>query len=101
MRDIRPWVAATASGFGIWATHFIAMLAYSPGVPSGYNIALTLLSPVAAVSLTGAGLTVAESKAAPRRKGLWRPKSPGTSPAKPRADIRARRALPSLQEAGQ
>ena len=26
--------------FGIWATHFIAMLAFSPGLPSAYNIAL-------------------------------------------------------------
>jgi diguanylate cyclase len=32
-------VSATTTGFGIWATHFIAMLAFSPGIPSGYNIA--------------------------------------------------------------
>jgi NO-binding membrane sensor protein with MHYT domain len=61
MRGIWLWVAATASGFGIWATHFIAMLAYSPGVPSGYNIALTLLSLAAAIALTGVGLSVAAS----------------------------------------
>ncbi|MCK1445682.1 hypothetical protein IVB43_25230, partial [Bradyrhizobium sp. 48] len=53
MRDVWLCVAATASGFGIWATHFIAMLAYSPGMPSGYNIILTLLSLVAAILLTG------------------------------------------------
>ncbi|WP_306781348.1 MHYT domain-containing protein, partial [Klebsiella aerogenes] len=41
-------VAAIASGFGIWSTHFIAMLAFQPGLPSGYNIALTLLSLAAA-----------------------------------------------------
>src|SRR5215510_12044273 len=31
----RVWLAvsATSTGFGIWATHFIAMLAFSPGVP--------------------------------------------------------------------
>ena len=34
-------VSATSTGFGIWATHFVAMLAFSPGVPSGYNVALT------------------------------------------------------------
>src|SRR5499425_597393 len=54
-------VSATATGFGIWATHFIAMLAFSPGIPSGYNIALTALSLVAAIFLTGAGLAVAVS----------------------------------------
>jgi diguanylate cyclase len=52
-------VAAVTTGFGIWATHFIAMLAFSPGVPTAYNIALTGLSLVAAIFLTGVGLTVA------------------------------------------
>src|SRR6266436_380433 len=47
-------VSATSTGFGIWATHFIAMLAFSPGIPSGYNIVLTILSLVAAILLTGA-----------------------------------------------
>ena len=42
MRYLWLGVAATASGFGIWATHFIAMLAFSPGMPSAYNIVLTL-----------------------------------------------------------
>jgi hypothetical protein len=52
-------VSAISSGFGIWATHFIAMLAFSPGIPSGYNIILTFLSLIAAIILTGAGSTVA------------------------------------------
>ena len=34
-------VSAVSTGFGIWATHFVAMLAFKPGIPSGYNIALT------------------------------------------------------------
>ncbi len=34
-------IAGAAIGYGIWATHFIAMLAYEPGVPTGYGIALT------------------------------------------------------------
>jgi diguanylate cyclase len=58
-------VSAIATGFGIWATHFIAMLAFSPGIPSGYNIALTVLSLVAAIVLTGIGLAVALSTALP------------------------------------
>jgi diguanylate cyclase len=58
-------VAATATGFGIWATHFIAMLAFSPGIPSGYNIALTILSLVAAIALTGVGLGISVSRSLP------------------------------------
>src|ERR1700754_2887564 len=51
-------VSAISTGFGIWATHFIAMLAFTPGIPSGYNIVLTILSLVAAILLTAAGLAV-------------------------------------------
>ena len=32
-------IAGAAIGYGIWATHFIAMLAYEPGVLTGYGIA--------------------------------------------------------------
>src|SRR3984893_1436675 len=52
-------VSATSTGFGIWATHFIAMLAFEPGMPSAYDITLTVLSLVAAIVLTGTGLAVA------------------------------------------
>ncbi len=58
MRSLWLAVSAISTGFGIWATHFVAMLAFEPGIPSGYNIALTLLSLVAAIGLTGAGLAV-------------------------------------------
>jgi diguanylate cyclase (GGDEF)-like protein/PAS domain S-box-containing protein len=52
------WVltAGAATGYGIWATHFIAMLAYEPGVPVAYDIDLTILSLVAAVALTTGGI---------------------------------------------
>ena len=44
----RGWIGsaldAVAAGCGIWATHFIAMLAYDPGSVAGYNIGMTLLS---------------------------------------------------------
>ena len=59
MRGVWLSVSAISTGFGIWATHFIAMLAFTPGIPSGYNIALTILSLLAAILLTGAGLAVA------------------------------------------
>ena len=59
MRLVWLAVSATSTGFGIWATHFIAMLAFAPGLPSAYNIALTVLSLLAAIVLTGIGLAVA------------------------------------------
>src|SRR3979411_3051039 len=59
MRLIWLAVSATSTGFGIWATHFIAMLAFSPGLPTAYNVVLTILSLVCAILLTGAGLAVA------------------------------------------
>ncbi len=40
-----------ATGFGIWATHFIAMLGYDPGVIAGYKVGLTVGS-LAIVLLT-------------------------------------------------
>jgi len=48
MRGLWLAVSAISTGFGIWATHFIAMLAFTPGIPSGYNIVLTILSLLAA-----------------------------------------------------
>lgn len=51
--------AGTSSGFGIWATHFIAMLAYDPGVIMGYDMKLTLLSLGVAIVVTTVGLAVA------------------------------------------
>jgi diguanylate cyclase (GGDEF)-like protein/PAS domain S-box-containing protein len=62
-------VSAISTGFGIWATHFVAMLAFTPGIPSGYNIVLTMLSLVAAILLTGAGLAV--SLTPNWRHGQW------------------------------
>jgi diguanylate cyclase (GGDEF)-like protein/PAS domain S-box-containing protein len=50
---------AAAAGCGIWATHFIAMLAYDPGIGAGYNLGLTILSLLLAALITGAGLNIA------------------------------------------
>ena len=47
------------AGSGIWATHFIAMLAYQPGFTTGYALGGTLLSWVLAAATTGLGLGVA------------------------------------------
>jgi signal transduction histidine kinase/CheY-like chemotaxis protein len=43
--------AAAAGGAGIWATHFIAMLAYRPGVAVQYEVAPTVLSIVFAIAI--------------------------------------------------
>jgi len=51
--------AGAASGCGIWATHFIAMLAYDPGVGVNYNVGLTMLSLLLAAGITAGGLSVA------------------------------------------
>src|SRR5438552_8900787 len=55
------WIlaAGAAAGCGIWATHFVAMLAYEPGISIAYNIGLTALSLAAAASVTAVGLAVA------------------------------------------
>jgi diguanylate cyclase (GGDEF)-like protein len=57
------WIAldAVVSGCGIWATHFIAMLAYGPGAGGAYNIPVTILSLVFAIAVTFVGLSVSVS----------------------------------------
>ena len=61
MRVRLPWIAAAGAmvGCGIWSTHFIAMLAYEPGVPVAYGIVATALSFVAAMLITAFGLGIA------------------------------------------
>jgi methyl-accepting chemotaxis protein len=60
-RERAVWIvaAAVATGFGIWATHFVAMLAYEPGFPIAYGLSLTILSLAAAAFITGFGLSIA------------------------------------------
>ena len=61
------WIiaAGVAAGSGIWATHFIAMLAYDPGIGMAYDVQLTVLSLVAAAAITSLGLAVAVHAPAP------------------------------------
>ena len=61
-RARRLWLAtaAFAMGGGIWAMHFVAMLAFSmPGVTVSYDPGLTMLSLLIAIGATGAGFAVA------------------------------------------
>jgi diguanylate cyclase (GGDEF)-like protein/PAS domain S-box-containing protein len=52
-------VAGASGGFGIWSTHFIAMIAYDPGVVVGYDAELTFLSLAMAIVATFAAVTCA------------------------------------------
>jgi diguanylate cyclase len=56
------WLLQTgvAAGSGIWATHFIAMLAFKSSLTTSYDPALTLLSLVIAILVTSVGFFVAE-----------------------------------------
>src|SRR3984957_792712 len=60
-RERLVWLSldAAAAGFGIWAPHFIAMLAYDPGIGAGCNVTLTVLSLLVGILITGAGLAIA------------------------------------------
>jgi NO-binding membrane sensor protein with MHYT domain len=55
------WIlgAGSVAGCGIWATHFIAMLAYRPDYPVSYHTGITVLSFVVAVIFSTAGFAVA------------------------------------------
>ncbi|WIW44283.1 EAL domain-containing protein [Bradyrhizobium sp. 62B] len=57
------WIGldAAVSGCGIWATHFIAMLAYGPGGAGAYNIPVTIMSLIFAIAVTFVGLSIAVS----------------------------------------
>src|ERR1043166_8152124 len=55
------WLTAASfvAGSGVWATHFVAELAFKPGLSIGYDLKLTLLSVVIAVAVAGLGFAVA------------------------------------------
>ncbi|MGH6795828.1 MAG: diguanylate cyclase domain-containing protein, partial [Methylocella sp.] len=56
--------AATVFGGGVWATHFIAELAYEPGFLIDYDSGLTALSFVVAIGAVWLGMLVAHRYAA-------------------------------------
>ncbi len=57
--------AGTTGAAGIWATHFIAMLAYNSPVPVSYHIGTTALSLVLACLSTTLGFALAASRTTP------------------------------------
>jgi len=48
----RHWlvVAAVAEGMGVWATHFVAMLAYRGSMPIRFDVGMTILSVAIAIA---------------------------------------------------
>lgn len=55
------WLCAAAfvTGGGVWSTHFVAELAFKPGLPISYDPSFTALSAVVAILTSGLGLWVA------------------------------------------
>ncbi len=61
------WLSAAAITFGlsVWSTHFLAMLAFDPGMPIAYNVSETIIS--VAIAGIGALLALTAWFLAPRR----------------------------------
>ena len=55
------WVSLAGFAFGsaVWSTHFLAMLAFDPGLPVGYEPSLTVISLVVAVIAMAGGFALA------------------------------------------
>jgi PAS domain S-box-containing protein len=51
-------LAAAVAGYGVWATHFVGMLAYTVQFPNGYDIPLTILSALVAVLFNAAAFAI-------------------------------------------
>ena len=66
------WVtlASFAMGGGIWAMHFVGMLAFEMGMPAAYDIGITVLSLLIAIAATGAAFAWVSRKGAGTRDVL-------------------------------
>ena len=62
-RDRVAWVSLTGfcAGAGIWATHFVGLLAHQSGLPTTYDLFLTALSCGVAVGVTMLGIAISLS----------------------------------------
>jgi len=58
-RSLWLTLLSICAGATVWATHFIAMLAYRQGIPTTYDPGLTALSFMAGVGIMGAGFALA------------------------------------------
>ena len=57
----QTWTGATGFvvGGAIWSTHFVAMLGFRPEIPIGYSLWPTILSIIASILLSWAGVAIA------------------------------------------
>jgi len=60
-------VAATVIGGGVWATHFVALLGFDVGLPTGYDLVGTLGSLVVAVALLALAIEIGQDDRPSRR----------------------------------
>ena len=58
MRGVWLLITGVCAASGIWATHFVAMLAYNAGIPTAYDPALTGISLCIAIVATTFGFAV-------------------------------------------
>jgi PAS domain S-box-containing protein len=67
------WLAMTGlvSGSGIWTTHFVAMLAFKTGLPTGYEALGTIGSLAVAIVSTTLGFAIGSAKLEGTRPGLF------------------------------
>ncbi|MHB8284131.1 MAG: ATP-binding protein [Caulobacteraceae bacterium] len=64
------WGAVTIASTGCtaWATHFVLLLAFQPGVPAGFDPVLTVISLCVALGVIGTGVVItATAREVPRR----------------------------------
>jgi signal transduction histidine kinase/DNA-binding response OmpR family regulator len=61
------WVcsAGLVAGCGIWATHFVAVLAYRMGPPVAYDARLTVLSAIIGIAVSAVGFAIALGRLGP------------------------------------
>ena len=63
--------AGLVGSSGIWATHFICMLAFDPGVPASYDAVGAAISLLIALAFTTAAVFVADRMKGPLRLPAW------------------------------
>jgi signal transduction histidine kinase len=70
VRSLWLIAAGMVAGAGIWATHFVAMLAYDSGLPIAFDPGLTVLSVAVAMLLCTAAAALALSSLGPVAGGM-------------------------------
>jgi diguanylate cyclase (GGDEF)-like protein len=60
----KVWISAAGitGGCGIWATHFIGMLAYEPDISQSYDIPRTVLSLIAAIAMMSMAFGISSNR---------------------------------------